>query len=89
MDAAVVNFWITDTATQTLHMWTSSNPILGSPLAMNRTLAFGEGGVGWVALHHRPLNIPDVASDERFIARVWFKQHGLTSFLALPSNQWC
>jgi signal transduction histidine kinase/ActR/RegA family two-component response regulator len=84
MDAAVVNFWITDTATQTLHMWTSSNPILGSPLAMNRTLAFGEGGVGWVALHHRPLNVPDVASDERFIARVWFKQHGLTSFLALP-----
>src|SRR5215813_1197576 len=84
MDAATVNFWIAEPATQTLHMRTSSNPVLGSPLAMGRTLAFGEGGVGWVALHHRPLNVPDVASDERFIARVWFKQHGLTSFLALP-----
>ena len=84
MDAAIVNFWIADTATQTLHMRTSSNPVLGSAFAMRRTLAFGEGGIGWVALHHRPLNVPDVASDERFIARAWFKQHGLTSFLALP-----
>ena len=84
MDAAIVNFWIADTATQTLHMRTSSNPILGSAFAMRRTLAFGEGGIGWVALHRRPLNVPDVASDERFIARAWFKQHGLTSFLALP-----
>jgi len=84
MDAAIVNFWIADTATQTLHMRTSSNPVLGSPLAMSRTLAFGEGGIGWVALHHRPLNVPDVASDERFIARAQFKQYKLTSFLALP-----
>ena len=51
---------------------------------MRRTLAFGEGGVGWVALYRRPLNVPDVASDERFRARTWFKQHGLTGFLALP-----
>jgi signal transduction histidine kinase/CheY-like chemotaxis protein len=84
MDAAIVNFWIADMATQTLHMRTSSNPVLGIPLAMSRTLAFGEGGIGWVALHHRPLNVPDVASDERFITRTWFKQYGLTSFLALP-----
>jgi signal transduction histidine kinase/ActR/RegA family two-component response regulator len=51
---------------------------------MQTTLAFGEGGVGWVALHRRPLNVPDVASDERFIGGAWYKQHGLTSFLALP-----
>ena len=51
---------------------------------MRRTLAFGEGGIGWVALHRRPLNVPDVASDVRFIARAWFKQQGLMSFLVLP-----
>ena len=84
MDAAIVNFWIADTTTQTLHMRTSSNPVLGRAFAMRRTLAFGEGGIGWVALHRRPLNVPDVASDARFIARAWFKQQGLTSFLALP-----
>ena len=84
MDAAIVNFWIADTTTQTLHMRTSSNPVLGRAFAMRRTLAFGEGGIGWVALHRRPLNVPDVASDVRFIARAWFKQQGLTSFLALP-----
>jgi len=84
MDAAIVNFWVADTAAQTLHLRTSSHPVLGSAFAMRRTLAFGEGGIGWVALHRRPLNVPDVASDARFIARAWFKQQGLTSFLALP-----
>jgi signal transduction histidine kinase len=84
MDAAIVNFWIADIATQTLHLRTSSHPVLGSAFAMRRTLAFGEGGIGWVALHRRPLNVPDVANDVRFIARAWFKQQGLMSFLALP-----
>ena len=37
-----------------------------------------------MALHRRPLNVPDVANDVRFIARAWFKQQGLMSFLALP-----
>ena len=32
MDAAIVNFWIADTATQTLHMRTSSNPVRIAPL---------------------------------------------------------
>jgi signal transduction histidine kinase/HAMP domain-containing protein/ActR/RegA family two-component response regulator len=84
MDATTVNFWIADTATQTLHMRTSSNPILESEFPLNGTVAFGQGGIGWVAQHRRPLNVPDVASDERFIGRSWFQQHGLTSFLALP-----
>ena len=84
MDASTVNFWIADTATQTLHMRTSSNPILESAFPLHGTVAFGQGGIGWVALHRRPLNVPDVASDERFIGRAWFQQHGLTSFLALP-----
>src|SRR5262249_32228596 len=84
MDAAMVNFWVTDTTTQTLHMRTSSNPVLASTLPIRRTLAFDVGGVGWVALHRRPLNVPDVASDARFIARAWLKQQELTSFLALP-----
>ena len=43
MDAAIVNFWIADTATQTLHMRTSSNPVLDSAFPMRRTLAFGGG----------------------------------------------
>jgi len=84
MDAATVNFWIADTATQTLHIRTSSNPVLGNAMPISRTLGFGKGGVGWVALHRRPLNVPDVASDARFVARAWLKQQGLTSFLALP-----
>jgi signal transduction histidine kinase/CheY-like chemotaxis protein len=84
MDATTVNFWIADTATQTLHMRTSSNPLLESAFPMNGTVAFGQGGIGWVALHRRPLNVPDVASDERFVGRSWFQEHELTSFLALP-----
>ena len=84
LDATTVNFWIADTTTQTLHRQTSSNPLLESAFPMHGTVAFGQGGIGWVALHRRPLNVPDIASDERFTGRAWFQQHGLRSFLALP-----
>lgn len=83
MEASTVNFWIADSATQTLHMRTSSNATLGGDFPLAK-LAFGQGGIGWVALHRRPLNVPDIASDPRFVARAWFQKHGLTSFLALP-----
>lgn len=83
VDAVTVNFWIADTATQTLRLQTSSNPVLSANFPLS-TLAFGQGGVGWVAQHRRRLSVSDVAQDERFIARTWFQEHGLTTFLALP-----
>ena len=47
-------------------------------------MRFGERSVGWVAMHRRPLHIPDVFADDRVLPRDWFKAHNLTSLLAVP-----
>ena len=83
MGAHTVSFWIVDAASRTLHRRTSSEVFLGYDFPTT-TVAFGEGGVGWVALRRRPLHVPDVAGDTRFTEHAWFAKHGLTSFLALP-----
>jgi adenylate cyclase len=69
-DAAHVSLWVADEAVEAGH------PV--------KTLRFGEGGVGWVALHRRPLDIPDLLGDERVVARNWFHAHGLRSVHAVP-----
>ncbi|MGE3538264.1 MAG: ATP-binding protein [Candidatus Tectimicrobiota bacterium] len=83
VDAITANFWIVDTATRTLRLQTSSDPVLSADFPIT-TLTFGQGGVGWVAQHGYILNVTDVSQDERFLARAWFQAHGLSTFLALP-----
>jgi signal transduction histidine kinase len=48
------------------------------------TLRFGEGAVGWVARHRRPLHIPDIFTDDRYRSRPWAQAHALQSFLGVP-----
>ncbi len=48
------------------------------------TLAFGQGGVGWVAVERTPLAVDDVSTDSRFVGRDWWRSHELSSFLGLP-----
>ena len=43
-------------------------------------LEVGQGITGWVALHGKALNVPDVAKDERY---VMVKEH-IRSELAVP-----
>src|SRR5262249_39422061 len=45
---------------------------------------FGEGLVGWVAEHRRPLRIADVRSDDRAFALDWATRYGLRSFVGVP-----
>jgi signal transduction histidine kinase len=59
MDAAFVRIRIADTATQTLELRTGSNAADASDHPF-KTVRFGEGVVGWVAMHRQPLHIPDV-----------------------------
>ncbi len=79
--APVVHFFIADEATQTLeaHATESIHPDFPA-----RKLRFDQGGVGWVATHRCPLNVPNAFDDERFVANDWWKEHGLSSFLAMP-----
>ena len=83
MRAPAVGFWTADEAAQTLELRAFSNPRLGADFPA-RVLPFGRGGPGWVAVHRRALDIPDVAADDREVAGEWFAAHGLTSVYAVP-----
>jgi signal transduction histidine kinase/HPt (histidine-containing phosphotransfer) domain-containing protein len=77
--------WIADEATQTLEGHTYSNKHIGSDHPQ-RKVAFGQGGAGWVAVHRRPLHLPDVLAQDQIqiLAPQWCAIHNLRSLLALP-----
>ncbi len=83
IDAPFVAISIADEATRTLVQRAFSDDRLGAdrPDTVRR---YGEGGTGWVAVHRRPLNVPDVFADDRIQSREWFRAHGLRSCLTLP-----
>ena len=84
MTAPVVAFWVVDETARTLSVRAFSAPAIGSDFDP-RPLAFGEGAVGWVALHRRPLDVPDVHGPDSPIGhRDWFRRHGLSSFYGVP-----
>jgi PAS domain S-box-containing protein len=83
MNAPVVSFWLADETTRTLEVQAFSDESIGSDFPTPK-VSFGEGGVGWVATHQLPLNIPHVFEDERFIALDWWQRHNLCSFFGLP-----
>ena len=83
MDAPLVSISTADEAGRTLERRAFSDDTLGTdhPGALRH---FGEGAAGWVAVHRRPLNVPDVFADDRVLARDWFRRHGLRSCLLVP-----
>jgi signal transduction histidine kinase/DNA-binding response OmpR family regulator/HAMP domain-containing protein len=83
MEAPLVSFWVADNTTQTLMVRAFSDPLMSQDFPLV-TVPFGHGGVGWVAVHRCPLNVPDMSTDERVVAHPWFQKHGFTSVLALP-----
>jgi PAS domain S-box-containing protein len=83
MDAPVVSFWRVDETTHTLEVQTFSDEDIGADFPTRR-VSFEQGGVGWVAAHRRPLNVPDVFADGRFVALEWWRRHDLRSFFGLP-----
>jgi two-component system NtrC family sensor kinase len=83
MDAPVGSFWLVDEGTQTLEVQAFSDESLGADFRP-RQWSFAQGGVGWVALHRRPLNVPDVFADDRFTALDWWRAHDLRSFFGVP-----
>jgi hypothetical protein len=81
--APIVGFFIADEAAQTLEVRGLSDAAIGADFPLEKR-HFGEGAVGWVALHRRPLNIPDIGADNRYLARDWVQSHDLRSFLGVP-----
>ncbi len=83
MGAPVVEFWVANEATRMLELRAFSDPRLGADKEV-KTLAFGEGGAGWVALHRRLLDVPDVFADDRLFRLEWWREHDLRSALWVP-----
>jgi two-component system sensor kinase FixL len=79
--ASVCAVWIADEGARTLRV----GAVGGDADSMALTvLAFGQGGVGWIAATRAPIEVDDVFADLRFVARHWWRSHGLSSFLGLP-----
>lgn len=81
--ARVVGFWMLDAEPAALELkggW-GDEPLLTVPVTRLRC---DEGLVGWVARHRRPLNVPDMLADPRFVFREWAVHHGLRGFLGIP-----
>jgi signal transduction histidine kinase len=83
MHAPLVGFFIADEATHTLEVRAFSDEAIAADFPVGQ-LRFGEGAVGWVAGHRRPLHIPDLFADGRYPARDWVHAHDLHSFLGVP-----
>ncbi|MBI2160492.1 MAG: GAF domain-containing protein, partial [Candidatus Rokubacteria bacterium] len=81
--ADIVSLWVADEAAQTVDLRAFSDEAMGADHP-RRKMRFGEGGVGWVALHRRPLAIPDLQSDTRLANRPWLQAQGLRSVFAVP-----
>ena len=83
MDAPLVTISLADESARTLERRAFSDDALGEDHPGLRR-RFGEAAIGWVAVHRRPLNIPDVLADDRVLAQAWCRRHGFTSALLAP-----
>jgi signal transduction histidine kinase len=83
MHAPLVGFLIADEVTHTLEVRAFSDAAMGADFPVE-TLGFGDGAVGWVARHRRPLHIPDIFADDRYSDHDWAQAHALRSFLGVP-----
>ena len=82
MGVPVVSVWVAETESETLRSRAFSDEPVGAAYPL-RTIAFGQGPIGVVAVERETLSIPDVMSDSRLLAVAWWREYGLTSFLGV------
>ena len=78
-----MSVWVADADAETLRVRAFSDDAMGAAYPL-RTLAFGQGTMGWVAREREPLSIPDMLADQRLLVEPWWREHGLRSFLGMP-----
>jgi GAF domain-containing protein/ActR/RegA family two-component response regulator len=83
MQAPFVSFWVVDHASRTLVVGARSDGGVGGELRVDR-LPMDEGATGWVASRRQRLDIPEIESDARFVARAWARAAGYRSFHGVP-----
>jgi PAS domain S-box-containing protein len=79
-----VSVWVADEDTRTVIVRAFSDDRVARGFDP-APIPFGQHGVGWVALHRRPLHVPDIdAPDSPVGQREWFQARGLRSAYAVP-----
>lgn len=83
-NAALVSVWVADEAARTLSVRGFSDETRGRALFAKPTIGWGEGAVGSVAIHRRPLHIRDLRTEKEFVEHARWQEHDLRSLVALP-----
>jgi PAS domain S-box-containing protein len=81
MQVPAVAVWVVDPAVKRIEIRAVAGGMSDLP---RRSLAIGEGDVGWVAAERRQLEVADIASDPRIGNPEWWRGCGLKSFLGVP-----
>src|SRR5947207_5037339 len=81
--ARFASFWIADDRTGTLVLTGHSATEMARDFA-RKTVAYGEGTVGWIARHREPLVIDDVPADHRALGPGRWRRCNLRSFTGYP-----
>jgi len=85
MAVPAVLVWSADEPRRTLSLRAFSDPQLAADYPAT-IVTFDDGLAGWVAVHRRAVDIPDLATDPRLRpgAAAWVRAHGLRAATLLP-----
>jgi signal transduction histidine kinase/putative methionine-R-sulfoxide reductase with GAF domain len=82
MDSKICSLWILDEKDQKLKLKATQS--ISEEYLKERSLGLGEGVVGHVALHNRPMAILDVLKEPLYKEKELAKREGLVSMLSVP-----
>jgi signal transduction histidine kinase len=82
MDSKICSLWILDEKDQRLKLKATQS--MSEEYLKERSLAMGEGIVGTVAAHNRPVAILDVLKDPLYKEKELARREGLVSMLSVP-----
>ncbi len=82
MDSKICSLWILDEKEKVLRI--RATQAISEEYLKERSLKLGEGVVGYVAQHNKPLSIIDVLKDPRYKEKELAKKEGLVSMLSVP-----
>jgi len=82
MDSKICSLWILDEKDQQLKLKATQS--ISEEYLKERNLSLGEGVVGHVALHNRPMSILDVLNEPLYKEKELAKKESLVSMLSVP-----
>ncbi len=82
MDSKICSLWILDEKDRKLKLKATQS--ISEEYLKERSLGLGEGVVGTVALHNRPMAILDVLKEPLYKEKELAKREGLVSMLSVP-----